>query len=108
MITEYGMSEELGPLTFGRKQEQVFLGRDISRDRNYSEAVAYSIDKEARHIIDDCYREAERLLKENIDTLHLIARTLMEKETIEAEEFAALIKSAGLNKPNGKEHSSEV
>lgn len=103
MITEYGMSDELGPLTFGRKQEQVFLGRDISRDRNYSEAVAYSIDKEARRIIEDCYREAERLLNNNLEALHLIAQTLMEKETIEALEFAELIKKSGLTKPNKKD-----
>jgi cell division protease FtsH len=97
MITEYGMSDELGPLTFGRKQEQVFLGRDIARDRNYSEAVAYSIDKEVRRIVDECYKEAERMLKDHIDVLHLIAQTLMEKETIEADEFAALIKQSGIH-----------
>ena len=99
MITEFGMSDELGPLTFGRKQEQIFLGRDIARDRNYSEAVAYSIDKEARRIIDEAYKEAERLLRENKNVLDLIARTLMEKETIEAEEFAALFEKVGLRKP---------
>lgn len=99
MITEYGMSDELGPLTFGRKEEQVFLGRDISRDRNYSEAVAYSIDKEVRRLIDECYQEAERLLQDNIEVLHTIAKTLMEKETIEAEEFAEIISQSGLAKP---------
>lgn len=107
MITEYGMSDELGPLTFGRKQEQVFLGRDIARDRNYSEAVAYSIDKEVRRIIDRCYKEAERLLRENIDALHLIAKTLMEKETIEAHEFAELMKEAGLPRPDEDKTSQE-
>ena len=91
VITEYGMSEELGPLTFGTKEEQVFLGRDIARDRNYSEAVAFSIDKEARKIMDECYARAESLLNENLDKLHLIAQELMEKETIEAEEFEALM-----------------
>ncbi|MGI6588154.1 MAG: ATP-dependent zinc metalloprotease FtsH [Peptococcia bacterium] len=96
MITEFGMSEELGPLTFGKKQEQVFLGRDIATDRNYSEEVAYAIDKEARRIIDDCYKEAEKLLKENIEALHRIAETLMQKETIDAEEFAELLQQAGL------------
>jgi cell division protease FtsH len=100
MITEYGMSDELGPLTFGRKQEQVFLGRDISRDRNYSEAVAYSIDKEARRIIDTCYKEAEQLLKDNMEALHLIAHTLMEKETIDAEEFEELLKQCGVEIKN--------
>ncbi|MEW6624145.1 MAG: ATP-dependent zinc metalloprotease FtsH [Bacillota bacterium] len=93
IITEYGMSEELGPLTFGRKQEQVFLGRDIARDRNYSEAVAFSIDKEARRIMDESYNRAKQVLNENMDKLHLVAKTLMEKETLEADEFEILIKS---------------
>lgn len=92
MITEYGMSSELGPLTFGRKQEQVFLGRDIARDRNYSEEIAFSIDKEARKIIDTCYRRAEELLETNRDKLELVAKTLMEKETLEGHEFEELIK----------------
>jgi len=93
MITQYGMSEELGPLTFGRRQEQVFLGRDISQERNYSEAIAYSIDKEARKMIDEAYCKARKLLEENMDRLHVVAKTLMEKETIEADEFAELMKT---------------
>jgi len=92
MITEWGMSDELGPITFGNRQEQVFLGRDIARDRNYSEAVAFAIDKEVRRIMEEAYERAEKLLKENIDKLHLIAQTLMEKEVIEADEFAELMK----------------
>ncbi|MDS1030984.1 ATP-dependent zinc metalloprotease FtsH [Bacillota bacterium LX-D] len=91
LITEYGMSEELGPLTFGRKQEQIFLGRDIARDRNYSEAIAFSIDKEARRIMDESYSQAKQILKDHIDKLHLVAKTLIEKETIEAKEFLALM-----------------
>lgn len=92
LITEYGMSDELGPLTYGRKQEQqVFLGRDISRDRNYSEAVAFSIDKEARRIIDDSYEKCKKIFEENMDKLHLVAQVLMEKETVEASEFEALM-----------------
>ncbi len=91
MITELGMSEELGPLTFGQKEGQVFLGRDIARDRNYSEAVAYAIDKEARRIIDDCYHKAQTLLKENMHKLEAIAQALMVKETLEAKEFANLM-----------------
>jgi len=91
MITEFGMSEELGPLTFGRKQEQVFLGRDIARDRNYSEAVAYSIDKEARKMIESCYQKAEEILSRHLAKLHLVAKTLMEKETIEGKEFEELM-----------------
>jgi len=91
MITELGMSEELGPLTFGHKEEQVFLGRDISRDRSYSDAVAYSIDKEARRIIDGCYQKAQDLIQKNIDKLHAIAEALMEKETLDVKDFAALM-----------------
>jgi len=91
MITEYGMSEVLGPITFGRRQEQVFLGRDISRDRNYSEEVAYSIDKEVRRLIEDAYTNAEQLLKDNIDKLHLVANALLERETLEGEELAQLL-----------------
>ncbi len=98
MITELGMSEELGPLTFGHKEEQVFLGRDIARDRNYSEAVAYAIDKEARRIIDDCYQKAENHIRQNIDKLHAIAEALMEKETLQAKEFADLM--AKFDKPS--------
>lgn len=93
MITEFGMSEELGPITYGHKQEQVFLGRDISRDRNYSESVAQSIDREARKLIDACYHKAERILTENRDRLELVAQTLMEKETLEGPEFEELMKS---------------
>ncbi len=91
MITELGMSEELGPLTFGHKEAQVFLGRDIARDRNYSEAVAYAIDKESKRIIDDCYQKAQTLLSQNIEKLHAIAKALMEKETLAAKEFADLM-----------------
>ncbi len=91
MITELGMSEELGPLTFGHKEEQVFLGRDISRDRSYSDAVAYAIDKEARRIIDDCYQKAQNLIRQNIDKLHAIAEALMDKETLDVKDFAAVM-----------------
>ena len=91
IITEFGMSEELGPLTFGKKQEQVFLGRDISRDRNYSEAVAFSIDKEARRMMDECYNKAKEILIEQMDKLHLVAETLIEQETLEADDFSLLM-----------------
>ncbi|MDF2568599.1 MAG: ftsH 5 [Sporomusa sp.] len=92
MITEYGMSEALGPITFGRRQEQqVFLGRDISRDRNYSEEVAYSIDKEVRRMIEAAYAKTEEMLKDNIEKLHLVANALLERETLEGDELAQLL-----------------
>ncbi|MGQ9531673.1 MAG: ATP-dependent zinc metalloprotease FtsH [Desulfotomaculales bacterium] len=94
MVMEYGMSEELGPLTLGRKQDTPFLGRDLARDRNYSEEVAFAIDQEVRKIIDQCYQRAKTLLEENLSTLHLVAGKLMEKETLEAEEFNRLMEGA--------------
>ncbi|MGF7184202.1 cell division protease FtsH [Desulfitispora alkaliphila] len=103
MITEFGMSNELGPLTFGRKQEQVFLGRDMTRDRNYSEAVAFSIDKEARKIIDASYSRAKEILEEHMDKLHLIANELMEAETLEAREFIDLMEKGYIDKDKGKD-----
>jgi cell division protease FtsH len=97
MITEYGMSEELGPLTYGHRSEEVFLGRDISRDRNYSDAVAYAIDKEAKQYMENSYKKAETILQNNMDRLHLVASRLMEKETIDADEFEEIMKSTPLN-----------
>jgi cell division protease FtsH len=93
MITEFGMSEVLGPITFGRRQEQVFLGRDISRDRNYSEEVASAIDKDVRRIIEDAYKKTEEMLQTNIDKLHLIAQALLEHETLEAVQLDQLLKN---------------
>ncbi|HAG11483.1 MAG TPA: cell division protein FtsH [Desulfotomaculum sp.] len=95
MIMEYGMSENLGPLTLGRKQETIFLGRDLARDRNYGEEVAAAIDKEVHRVVEINYNLAKEILKKHINALHLTANTLMEKETLEAEEFDALMKQAG-------------
>jgi len=92
MITEYGMSETLGPITFGNHQEQqVFLGRGISRDRNYGEEVASTIDKEVRGLVEDAYAKTEAMLNENIDKLHLIATTLITRETLDGEELRELL-----------------
>ena len=92
MVTEYGMSDNLGPITFGHRQEQqVFLGRDISRDRNYGEEVASAIDKEVRRLIDGAYVKTEAMLVANIDKLHLIAAALIERETLEGGELEELL-----------------
>jgi cell division protease FtsH len=69
MVCEFGMSEELGHLTFGRRQQQVFLGRDMFEERNYSEQTAIVIDREVRKIVDDCYSRAKELLTEHLDKL---------------------------------------
>ena len=99
MICEYGMSEKLGPITFGHRQDQVFLGRDIGREKNYSEEVAFAIDNEVRAFIENSYTEAETILKDNLDKLHLIAETLLEKETLEAEDIRALMEHGKLSAP---------
>jgi cell division protease FtsH len=91
MITEYGMSEELGPLTFGRRQEEVFLGRDLGHDRNYSDAIAFAIDKEAHAFVEKSYDKAKSLLEEHIDKLHKVAERLMEVEIMDGDEFRAIM-----------------
>lgn len=87
MVTHYGMSDQLGPMTYGTDEEEVFVGRDLNRSRNYSEDVAAAIDKEMRKIIDTAYHRAESLLKQNMEVLHRVAEALLEKETIDAREF---------------------
>ncbi|HEY8463160.1 MAG TPA: ATP-dependent zinc metalloprotease FtsH [Bacillota bacterium] len=101
MITEYGMSDNLGYMTFGHgHEEQIFLGRDIARDKNYSEEIAAAIDREIRRIMDEAFQRATGLIKEHRDQLDAIARMLLEKETIEAKEFVALIGEKPGQKPN--------
>ena len=92
MICEYGMSENIGPVTFGHRQDQIFLGRDIARDREYSEEVAAEIDKEVRAFIEDAYADTVELLSGNLDKLHVLAKALMERETLEEEEIQQLVK----------------
>jgi cell division protease FtsH len=89
MVTKYGMSDTLGPIAYSTEDE-VFLGRDFSTKRNYSEEIASKIDKEIRMIIDEGYEKAEILLKENMEKLHLVANTLLEVETLNAEDFEKL------------------
>ena len=93
MICEYGMSEKLGAVTFGHRQDQVFLGRDIGRDKDYSEEVAAQIDSEIRQVIDEAYQGTVKLLQDNIDKLHLIAEALIERETLEGYEVQQLMEN---------------
>ncbi|MCX8094586.1 MAG: ATP-dependent zinc metalloprotease FtsH [Caldisericia bacterium] len=91
MVTEFGMSERLGPLTFGRKSEYVFLGRDIASERDYSEQIAYEIDKEVRYIVEECYERAKNILKDNEEGVHKVVEVLLDKETIEGEELKKIL-----------------
>jgi cell division protease FtsH len=96
MVTQWGMSERLGPRTFGRKEEMVFLGREISEQRNYSDKVAEEIDEEVRQIIDKAYHTAKRLLTEHKDKLDAIVKALLEEETIEGEALMGVLTGTGL------------
>jgi cell division protease FtsH len=91
MVTRFGMSEKLGPMMFGHKEEMIFLGREISEQRDYSEAVAEEIDSEVRAIVTWGYSEARRVINENRDKLEVVAQRLLEVETIDTEEFLALM-----------------
>ncbi|WP_026574015.1 ATP-dependent zinc metalloprotease FtsH [Bacillus sp. UNC438CL73TsuS30] len=101
MVTEFGMSDKLGPLQFGQAQGQVFLGRDLHNEQNYSDAIAYEIDLEIQRIIKECYERARTILTENRDKLNLIANTLLEVETLVAEQIKYLVE-------NGKMPDSSV
>lgn len=93
MVCEYGMSEKLGPVTFGKKNEQIFLGRDIIKDKNYSEKTAVEIDEEIRRIVEECYNQAKKLLAGKRDKLDILANILLEKEVLDAEDVDAILKS---------------
>ena len=92
MVTEYGMSE-LGPVQFEHQESSVFLGRDYNKTRNFSSQVAFEIDQEQRKIINDCYDKTKKIIKENKDLLHLIAKTLLKYETITKEQIEYLVKN---------------
>ena len=93
MVTKYGMSEKLGAIAFGSGNDEVFLGRDFTQSKNYSEEVAAAIDSEVKRIIDAAYKTAEEILKSNIDKLHVVAGILLEKEKIDSEEFEEIFKN---------------
>ena len=100
MVCEYGMSKDLGHLTFGRKHHQVFLGRDLGEDRNYSDDTADAIDKEVKSIVDSSYKHAKELLTERKEGLVKLAEALLEKEVLTAEEARKVL---GMPEPKAKE-----
>ena len=91
MVCEWGMSEELGPLTFGKKEEQIFLGREIAQHRDYSEETARKIDAEVKKLVLDAHEKARTLLSGNLETLHRLAQSLLEKETLDGDTIDAII-----------------
>lgn len=94
MVMEFGMSDEIGPMSFGSGHDEVFLGRDFGKSRNFSEEVAATIDSEIRKLIDGAYIKAQKLLSDNISKLHAVAQALIEKEKLEASEFDEIFNNA--------------
>jgi len=94
MVTRFGMSENMGPLQFGQQDEMVFLGRELAEQRDYSEEVAEQIDDEVQHIVNDAYRRVRGMLSANRDKLHAVAEALLERETLDRDEFEAVFTGA--------------
>jgi cell division protease FtsH len=101
MVTQYGMSETLGPIQYGRGNHQVFLGRDLGEERNYSEEIASKIDAEVRRIIETCYDRGRRILAENWDKVERMVTSLLEYETVEADEVKAILEGRPYNRGGG-------
>jgi cell division protease FtsH len=91
MVCEWGMSPKLGPLSYGNRSEHIYLGRDITRTEDYSEETAREIDQEIKRIISEAEDRAEKLLKENLEKLNTLGNTLLERETMSAEEICKLL-----------------
>ena len=96
MVTKYGMSEKLGPITFGSGHDEVFLGKQYGNIQNYSDKTAHDIDEEINKIIVEQYERTEEIIREHLDKLHIVAKELMLREKLEKEEFAALMKGEEL------------
>ena len=94
MVMEYGMSERLGTISYGSDQNEVFLGRDLGRGRNFSEEIGAEIDKEVKNFVDEAYVRAEGILRENVNKLHAVAKALLEKEKLEGSEFEEIFENA--------------
>jgi cell division protease FtsH len=100
MVTRYGMSDRLGPMTFGQKEELVFLGKEIGEQRDYSEAVAQEIDQEVSRIVHEAYERAKDALTRHREPFERIAERLIEVETLDADEFGALFDGVSTNEPD--------
>ena len=100
MVCDFGMSDSLGPLTFGKKEEQIFLGREISQHRDYSELTAQKIDEEVRRIVTDAYAKASNLIKDNLEALHQLAGALLEKETLDGKQIEEILVRMGKTAPS--------
>ncbi|HCO11738.1 MAG TPA: cell division protein FtsH, partial [Desulfonauticus sp.] len=107
MVCEWGMSETLGPLAWGDNSQEVFLGRDLVHHKDYSEETAKLIDAEVKAIVQKAYQRARTILEENLDTLHALAKALLERETLSGEEVDKILKGESLDKVSLEDDPSE-
>jgi len=107
MVTEYGMSD-LGPIQYEQKSEGVFLGRDYGKTRNFSDKVAHEIDEEVRKIVEECYKKAQKILKDNKDLVNLLADALVVNETLTKEQIDSLVKTGKINSDVLEESLTEL
>ena len=96
MVCEWGMSDKLGPLNYGAKEEEIFLGREIQRHKDYSEKTAEEIDEEIRKIVSTSMSRAEKILRDNIDVLHKLSKELLERESLDSSEIDTIINGGEL------------
>jgi cell division protease FtsH len=102
MVCEWGMSDRMGPLTFGKSEEHIFLGREMSRPKDYSEATAIVIDTEIKRIVTEGAVRARNILEANIDNLHALARALLERESLDGEEIARILHARPFQRPRAR------
>lgn len=107
MVTQWGMSDRLGPISFGEREEQIFLGREIQQHQDYSEETARVIDEEVKRIISECYDRAKEIIEKNLDILHTMAQALLERETLDREEIELLLRHEALP-PVRRRHAPAV
>ena len=103
MVCEWGMSEEMGPLTFGKKEEQIFLGREFAQHRDYSEDTAIKIDREVKRIVTENYERARDILNQNTHILHELAGQLLEREVLDGDQIESIV-----NKETAKEEVTDI
>jgi cell division protease FtsH len=103
MVCEWGMSDKLGPLAYGAKEEELFLGREITRSRNFSEHTAISIDQEVRKIVTNAMKRSEKILRDNLDTLHSLSNALLEREILDSEEIDKIMRGEELPPPDRRD-----
>jgi cell division protease FtsH len=111
MVCEWGMSDKLGPLAYGNKEEELFLGREITRSRNFSEATQVAIDAEVKQIVTMSMKRSEKILRENVKLLHRLSNALLEREILDAEEIDKIIKGETLppvDRTNGKGNAADT